>query len=647
MASGFQNLANTNSYTGLTTVSGGTLVIGKSDVITSSSGVVMTGGTLDVSSNGVAIKALSGSGGVVALGSKTLTITAASGTFSGVLQDAGGVGNRDGARDLTSSDFREVLIGGSLNLAGGTLILTGANNYTGTTTIGTGALLRMGSGGRLASTAALAIDGGTFDLNGRTQTVGALSGTGGLITLGSGALTTSSGNNSALASVTSGSGSFTKTGTGALSLSGGNTYTGGTNVAAGSLLVSGPGTLGSSSGALVVSGGVLDLGGTTQAQNGGVTLTAGTIQNGTLSSSGAFALQNGSVSAVLAGSGALSKTTSGTVSLSGTNTYTGGTTVSAGTLNVSGKVGSVSVVGGGTLAGTGTVGNTSVASGGSLSPGAGAATGTLAVAGNLVLSSGAAYIDYFAPSATSLTAVSGTASVNGTLTANAASGTYAAGQRYTLITATGGLSGTFSSFSTPCLPSTVKGRLSYDANDVFLNLDATAITPLLGAIASTNQTSVTTALDAAVKDGATPNSGITSLFAISGASLGTALNQATGDIGAKANQAAGQSFTPFLNVLMGRGATNNSIHVAANGAPDGVVPAQLAEGETNIWGTIYGGHAAIAADAATGTASLSSGAFGGALGIERMFGDELLAGASIGVGTRPSIPAGAAARATM
>ena len=66
--------------------------------------------------------------------------------------------------------------------------------------------------------------------------------------------------------------------------------------------------------------------------------------------------------------------------------------------------------------------------------------------------------------------------------------------------------------------------------------------------------------------------------------------------------------------------------------PPGVAPAQLEEGATDVWGSIYGGHTAIAADAATGAASLSSGAFGIAGGIETMFGSELLAGASIGVG---------------
>jgi autotransporter-associated beta strand protein len=64
-------------------------------------------------------------------------------------------------------------------------------------------------------------------------------------------------------------------------------------------------------------------------QNRGVTLAGGTIQNGTLSSSGSFAMQYGNVSAALSGTCALPKTTVGTVILSEAYTYAGGTTVSA------------------------------------------------------------------------------------------------------------------------------------------------------------------------------------------------------------------------------------------------------------------------------------------------------------------------------
>jgi len=50
-----------------------------------------------------------------------------------------------------------------------------------------------------------------------------------------------------------------------------------------------------------------------------------------LTSTTAYDVQSGTVSAILAGGVGLNKTTSGTVTLSGNNTYTGTTTISAGT----------------------------------------------------------------------------------------------------------------------------------------------------------------------------------------------------------------------------------------------------------------------------------------------------------------------------
>ncbi len=142
-------------------------------------------------------------------------------------------------------------------------------------------------------------------------------------------------------------GDVVKQGVGTLVLSAANTYTGGTVVSAGTLAISGAGTLGDSSGATTVAGGILDFGGTTQVQNGGVTLTSGTIQNGVAQSSGVFALQSGAVSAVLAGTGSLDKTTNGTVTLSAANTYTGATSIASGgtlALNGAGAIASSSGV---------------------------------------------------------------------------------------------------------------------------------------------------------------------------------------------------------------------------------------------------------------------------------------------------------------
>ncbi|MGX1324329.1 autotransporter-associated beta strand protein [Bradyrhizobium sp. USDA 377] len=155
-----QQLFGTNTYTGTTTIAaGGELDLidfgGLNGSIATSSGVIANG-VFDISgllNGGTSIKALSGSG-TVNLGFNTLTITNASGTFSGVIDDAG--------------------FGGGLTLTGGTQTLSGNNTYTGATTVSGGTLVVDGSiisastvnaGGTLAGSGVagnVAVNGGTL-----------------------------------------------------------------------------------------------------------------------------------------------------------------------------------------------------------------------------------------------------------------------------------------------------------------------------------------------------------------------------------------------------------------------------------------------------------------------------------------------------
>ena len=116
---------------------------------------------------------------------------------------------------------------GGLTKAGtGTLTLSGANFYSGATTVNTGTL-QLAVVAALPVGGALAINGGTFATNGNVG-VGALSGTGGTINLVSGTLTANSSSNTTLAATITGAGGFSKAGSGTLNLTGANTYTGGT-----------------------------------------------------------------------------------------------------------------------------------------------------------------------------------------------------------------------------------------------------------------------------------------------------------------------------------------------------------------------------------------------------------------------------------
>ena len=114
-----------NTYTGATTIGSGTTLqlIGSRSSISASSGLTVDG-TFDISgASGASIKALAG-GGFVTLGDKSLFLTSANGTFSGVISGSGG-----------------------LNVQGGTQLLTGTNTFTGGTGISSGATLRIGDGG--------------------------------------------------------------------------------------------------------------------------------------------------------------------------------------------------------------------------------------------------------------------------------------------------------------------------------------------------------------------------------------------------------------------------------------------------------------------------------------------------------------------
>ena len=234
-----------------------------------------------------------------------------------------------------------------------------------------------------------------------------------------------------------------------------------------------------------------------------LTLGAGFAINGTVAGAGSDILQLGGT-----GTGTFNLSNIGTqyqgfttFNKIGTSTWTvtgTGTqpwTVQAGTFLVDGSTSGAVTVAGGTLGGTGAVGTTTIASGATLSPGHGG-IGTLTVNGNLTLQSGSNYLVDVSAATSGKTAVTGTASLNGNATAVFQGSLFQS--QYVLLTAAGGRSGTFSTFTTLNLPTFLTASLVYTGTDVDLTLTSTlGQTPAL----TPNQAAVANSLDQALASG--------------------------------------------------------------------------------------------------------------------------------------------------
>ena len=377
LQSGSLNDSGVSTYTGTTTIdAAGLLALTGAGSIADSADVIDSG-IFDISGEpaGASITTLEGAGGV-SLGAQTLTLTNASGTFSGVLADGGLFGGT----------------GGALTIASGTETLTGTNTYTGATTIDLGATLKLGNGGTTGTVAGAIVDNGLvqFDYSGSVTAPNSFSGTGSVEAVAGTVVVTGTGfvggnvtidpgatmqwgdggpaflvgaanaivDNGALimnfggggiagAVPISGSGTV-EIQSGSINDSGASTYTGTTTIdAAGLLVLSAGGSISDSSN--VIDNGTLDISGTAAGTSvttlegaGGVSLGAQTLTLTNASGTFSGVLADGGL---FGGVGGALTIAGGTRTLTGVNTYTGLTTIDLGaTLNLVG-VGSIAGLG--------------------------------------------------------------------------------------------------------------------------------------------------------------------------------------------------------------------------------------------------------------------------------------------------------------
>lgn len=337
--------------------------------------------------------------------------------------------------------------GGVVKTDAGTLVLNGANTYSGGTLI---------QAGTLAGTTSTAF--GTGDITMAEGSTLALWGNGAnvannIIVAGDPTINVAEGTSNTLSgSIVDGSsaGDIVKTGTGTLRLTAANTYTGGTTVSAGTLIVGN----GATSGSIV---GNVNIG-----------------TNGTL----AFDRSDDvTFAGNISGGGNLQKLGASTLTLTGDSTsFTGTTTVDGGVLDLAGTLGgSLVLADSAVLRGTGSLGALRVASGTAVSPGGDAAVGTINVTGNVSFAAGSTYaVNTTADGASDLVGATGTATLGGAAVRSLQDGgAYKANTRYTILTADGGVDGTFGSVSSSL--AFLTPTLAYDASHVYLNLARNAV----------------------------------------------------------------------------------------------------------------------------------------------------------------------------
>ena len=217
-------LNGTTSFAGNTRIDSSTLFVGASNVLSTGAGK----GNIVFQGSGSSVLDLRGTTQTVnGLDDSVLagTIQSTVGTLSTLI-----VGNND-----TTSSYRGTISNNTAlqKIGSGTLTLSGSNTYTAGTTLNAG-VLALGNANAIGTTGTVSFGGGTLQYSGSTTTDYSARFSNAASPQYS--IDTNGQNVTLASALTSTGGSFTKLGSGTLTLSGTNTYSGGTIVSGGSLV---------------------------------------------------------------------------------------------------------------------------------------------------------------------------------------------------------------------------------------------------------------------------------------------------------------------------------------------------------------------------------------------------------------------------
>jgi autotransporter-associated beta strand protein len=431
---------------------------------------------------------------------------------------------------------------------------------------------------------------------------------------------------------TVGNRSLIKYGSGILMIAGDATYTGGTSINGGAVVLGTGGTAGSILGDVAFCSNAADprcdpSNNKSLAFNRSDTYTFG-----------------GSIT----GPGQVFQIGSGKTVLTGNSTYSGPTFVNNGTLSVNGSITSpVFVNFGGTLGGNGSVGSTTILAAGTLSPGN--SVGTITINGNLVFVPGSLYLAEVFANTADRSNVTGSATLAGTVAAVNTGGNLT--NSYTIISTAGGVIGTFDALSPFGFPGFLSASLAYTPTTVLLNLNSQIIhTPGL----TQNLAAVAAALDGSFNNG---RGTLPGLFGLSTSQLPAALDALSGEGISGTQETAFGADRMFISLMMDQGAFwRNGETIDPNGITYGAAPVQDASSKPSkkskqpvykalvkapsiyqprwrAWATGFDSSWKLNGEAGIGSASLSHKTGGLAGGLDYQFAPDVLAGFAMGGST--------------